>query len=87
MAISPGLVLLVQQNQGPHRKLGYSVQDTYLFQHVLESNRDIAILDLVFNTEPDLVNHVQTSITSSDSDHYMLTFNMHMKATDEHFSR
>jgi len=31
------------------------VQDTFLFQHVFEPNRNIALLDLVFSTDPDLV--------------------------------
>ena len=46
-----------------------SVQDTFLFQHVSESNRDKAIQDLVSSSETDLVSHVQTLNPLGDSDH------------------
>jgi len=54
---------------------------------VSESNKDKAILDLVFSTEPDLVSHVQTLNSSGDSDHSMLTFNIHMKSITKNVSR
>jgi len=63
------------------------VQDTFLFQHVSESNGDKAIMDLVFSTEPDLVSHVQTLNTLGDGDHSMLTFNIHMKSISKNVSR
>ena len=63
------------------------VQDTFLIQHVSEFNREKAILDLVFSSEPDSVSHVQTLNTLGDSDHSMLTFNLHMKSICKNASR
>jgi len=85
MAISPGTVLLVWPCQGSSQETQLfceCVQDTFLFQHVSESDKDKAILDLVVSTEPDLVSHIQTPNTLGDSDH-----SMHMKEMSKYISR
>jgi len=89
MAISPGMALLVWPCQvlSPETQLFCEcVQDLFLFQHVSESNIDLAILDLVFSTKPDLVSNVQTLNTLGISDHSMLAFNIHMKSINKNVS-
>jgi len=59
-----------------------AVEDCFYTQHVLYPTRNEAILDLIFTSDPDLVNDVQIMENLGTSDHNMITFTVQFKHDD-----
>jgi len=58
-------------------KIFNCVDECFLTQHVSDPTRENSTLDLVFSREPELVSDVQVIENLGNSDHNMLTFQVH----------
>lgn len=59
------------------------IENNYLIQHSLDANRGTAILDLVFTSEPDLIDCVKVLSPLGSSDHNMLTWSANISSGQE----
>ena len=55
-----------------------TIEDCFYIQHVFSPTRGDAVLDLVLSTDPDLVSNVNVIDQLGNSDHNMITFNIHL---------
>ena len=63
------------------------LQDHFLKQHVTTSTRKRSLLDLIFTSDPDMIDSVNVLGTFGSSDHNMLQWDIKVGTTQLHTSR
>jgi len=64
-----------------------TIQDTFLFQHVMEPTRNNNILDLIFSSELDMIEDLEIGCPVANSDHNILRWNLAYNSNEFKFKR
>ena len=77
----------MQGQSGDSQQFVNSVEENFWTQHVMEGTRNGALLDLVFTSEPDMVDSISVLSTLGNSDHNMLEWDIHLSPVASVFNR
>jgi len=64
-----------------------TIQDTFLFQHVMEPTRNNNILDIIFSSELDMIEDLEIGCPVANSDHNILRWNLAYNSNEFKFKR